>query len=57
MKDQYGNYVIQKALDIATPSQKRLLIYKISPHLNAAHKYMYAKHIISKVERYLTRQK
>lgn len=55
MKDQYGNYVIQKALDIATPNQKRLLIYKITPHLPAAHKYMYAKHIISKVERYMAR--
>ena len=57
MKDQYANYVVQTALDISTPRQKRLLIYKIVPHLTTAHKYMYAKHIISKVERYLTRSK
>jgi len=54
MKDQYANYVIQRALDVAQPSQKKLIIYKILPLLECARKYMYAKHIVSKVESHLT---
>lgn len=57
MKDQYGNYVVQKALDVAVPSQRKVLILKITPHLPSARKYMYAKHIIAKVERYILKQK
>ena len=54
MKDQYANYVIQRALDVAQPNQKKQIIYKIMPLLESARKYMYAKHIVSKVEGHLT---
>ena len=51
MKDQYANYVIQKAIDCAEPSQRKILIYMIHPHLSHIRKYMYAKHIVTKVEK------
>ena len=55
MKDQYANYVIQKAIDCAEPSQRKILIYMIRPHLSHIRKYMYAKHIVTKVEKLITR--
>ena len=55
MKDQYANYVIQKAIDCAEPSQQKILIYMIRPHLGHIRKYMYAKHIVTKVEKLITR--
>ena len=55
MKDQYANYVIQKAIDCAEPSQRKILIYMIRPHLDDIRKYMYAKHIVTKVEKLMTR--
>ena len=55
MKDQYANYVIQKAIDCAEPSQRKILIYMIRPHLGHIRKYMYAKHIVTKVEKLITR--
>ncbi len=50
-KDQFANYVIQKMLDIAEPSQRKILIYRIRPHLAMLKKFTYAKHIVNKIER------
>ena len=50
-KDQYANYVIQKMLDIAEPSQRKMLIYRLRPHLPTLRKFTYAKHIVNKIER------
>ena len=55
MKDQYANYVIQKAIDCAEPSQRKILVYMIRPHLHHIRKYMHAKHIATKVEKLITR--
>ena len=33
MKDQYANYVIQKMLDTAEPTQKKIMIHKMKPHI------------------------
>ena len=29
MKDQYANYVVQKMIDVAEPSQRKILMHKI----------------------------
>ena len=51
MKDQYGNYVVQKCFDCAEPSQQKQLIYKIRPQLSALRKFTYARHIATKIEK------
>lgn len=49
MKDQYANYVVQKMLDVAEPSQRKKLMQSIRPHVQQLRKYTYGKHIISKM--------
>ena len=51
MKDQYANYVVQKMLDVAETNQKKIMIQKMKPHINALKRYTYGKHIISKLEK------
>ena len=51
MKDQYANYVVQKMLDVAESNQKKIMIQKMKPHINALKRYTYGKHIISKLEK------
>ena len=37
MKDQYANYVVQKMIDMAEPSQRKILMHKIrSAHIVAS---------------------
>ncbi|CAG7835810.1 unnamed protein product [Allacma fusca] len=52
MKDQYANYVVQKMIDVAEPTQRQLLMTRIKPHLAILRKYTYGKHIIAKLEKY-----
>nr|CAG4646096.1 EOG090X02FO [Macrothrix elegans] len=52
MKDQYANYVVQKMIDVAEPSQRKLLMHKIRPHVSTLRKYTYGKHILAKLEKY-----
>lgn len=53
MKDQYANYVVQKMIDVSEPTQRKVLMHKIRPHLNSLRKYTYGKHIIAKLEKFL----
>uniref|UniRef100_A0A915KMX1 PUM-HD domain-containing protein n=1 Tax=Romanomermis culicivorax TaxID=13658 RepID=A0A915KMX1_ROMCU len=46
MKDQYANYVVQKMLDVAEPTQRKKLMQSIRPHVQALRKFTYGKHII-----------
>lgn len=55
MKDQYANYVVQKMIDVAEPSQRKILMQRIRPHLAQLRKYTYGKHIIAKLEKYVVR--
>jgi pumilio RNA-binding family len=55
LKDQYGNYVMQKALDCADTDQAKSMVYRIRPHLPILRKYTYAKHMVIKIEKILTR--
>lgn len=47
MKDQFANYVVQKLLDVASESQRILLVTKIKPQLPSLKKYTYGKHLIN----------
>ena len=55
MKDQYANYVVQKMIDMAEPSQRKVLMYKIRPYVATLRKYTYGKHILAKLEKYNTK--
>ena len=52
MKDQYANYVVQKMIDVAETSQRKILMHKIRPHISTLRKYTYGKHILAKMEKY-----
>jgi len=52
MKDQFANYVVQKMIDIAEPTQRKLLMHKIRPHVATLRKFTYGKHILAKLEKY-----
>jgi len=54
MKDQYGNYVLQRALGVAEGEQKEALINAIRPQLTSMRRYStaYSKHLTS-IEREL----
>ncbi|KAH8106974.1 armadillo-type protein [Cristinia sonorae] len=49
MKDQYGNYVLQRALSVAEGEQKDALVKRIRPHLLNARRQggTYGKHLIA----------
>lgn len=55
MKDKFANYVLQQAIETAEPIQKKMLVFKMQPFLHHVRKFMYAKHIVTKVERYVTK--
>ncbi|KRX19151.1 Pumilio -like protein 2 [Trichinella nelsoni] len=48
MKDQYANYVVQKLLDVADPSQRKRLMQNIRPHVPQLRRFTYGKHILCK---------
>ena len=52
MKDQYANYVVQKMIDVAETSQRKILMHKIRPHISTLRKYTYGKHILAKLDKY-----
>lgn len=52
MKDQYANYVVQKMIDVSEPTQRKVLLHKIRPHMNSLKKYTYGKHIIAKLDKF-----
>ncbi|XP_021374897.1 pumilio homolog 2-like isoform X2 [Mizuhopecten yessoensis] len=52
MKDQFANYVVQKMIDVAEPTQRKILMHKIRPHIATLRKYTYGKHILAKLEKY-----
>ena len=53
MKDKFANYVLQQAIETAEPCQKKILIHKMRSFLQHVRKYMYAKHIVAKVDRFV----
>lgn len=55
MKDQYANYVVQKMIDVAEPTQRKHLMMLIRPQINSLKKYTYGKHIIAKIEKFFSK--
>lgn len=51
MRDAYGNYVIQKALEVCQGADRERLIACIKEHLPALRKFTYGKHIIAHIEK------
>jgi len=51
MKDMYGNYVIQKALEVSKGAQLDSLVYQIKEQQALLKKVRYGRHIISCVEK------
>lgn len=51
MKDPYANYVLQQAIDIAEPSQRREIVCKMQPFLQQVRRFMHAKRVVTKVDR------
>ncbi|KAI4390140.1 hypothetical protein MLD38_002283 [Melastoma candidum] len=51
MKDQFGNYVVQKVLETCEDQHRELILSRVKVHLNALKKYTYGKHIVARVEK------
>ena len=49
MKDGFGNYVIQKLLDVTEGEQRAQLVAKVKPQLLALKRYTYGKHLASSI--------
>ena len=43
LKDQFGNYVIQKMIDVAEHAQRKALLGKLRPHLNNLKRYTFGE--------------
>ncbi|CAH8318318.1 unnamed protein product [Eruca vesicaria subsp. sativa] len=50
MKDQYGNYVVQKIFETCTVEQRVALSSRVRMHASALKKYTYGKHIVTRLE-------
>jgi len=51
VRDQYGNYVIQKMLETLNVPQRNKLIRKISEYVPNIRKIAFGKHIVAKIEK------
>jgi len=57
MKDRYGNYVIQKCIEVSKGKQKETLIKKITACANVLRKQAnYSRHVYNFIERMSTEQ-
>uniref|UniRef100_A0A7S0BSH7 PUM-HD domain-containing protein n=1 Tax=Rhodosorus marinus TaxID=101924 RepID=A0A7S0BSH7_9RHOD len=50
VRDQYGNYVVQRILDIAEPGQRMRVVDILRDQVSAIKKYSYGKHIVARLE-------
>eukprot|EP00488_Nonionellina_sp_1-RS-2012_P003916 TRINITY_DN85_c0_g1_i1.p1 TRINITY_DN85_c0_g1~~TRINITY_DN85_c0_g1_i1.p1 ORF type:complete len:242 (+),score=72.44 TRINITY_DN85_c0_g1_i1:391-1116(+) len=51
VRDQYGNYVIQKLLEVTNVAQRNRLIKNVMELVPNLRKLMFGKHIIAKIEK------
>lgn len=49
MRDQYGNYVLQRVLEVASPEQKAELVAVLQPHLNVVRQFTYGRHLAVRI--------
>lgn len=50
VRDQFGNYVVQRVLDVAMPPQRERVVSILRAQVPAIKKYSYGKHIIARLE-------
>eukprot|EP00690_Seculamonas_sp_ecuadoriensis_P001546 EC814941.1.p2 GENE.EC814941.1~~EC814941.1.p2 ORF type:complete len:100 (+),score=42.93 EC814941.1:15-314(+) len=53
VRDQFGNFVIQRLLENASSPQRDRLLAHLGPIIPVLKKYTYGKHIAAKVEKML----
>ncbi|XP_078442899.1 pumilio homolog 1-like [Wolffia australiana] len=51
MKDQFGNYVVQKVMETCDDRNRELILSRIKAHVTSLKKYTYGKHIAARVEK------
>eukprot|EP00803_Ostreobium_quekettii_P002535 evm.model.scf_736EXC.5 EVM.evm.TU.scf_736EXC.5 scf_736EXC:32512-37009(-) len=54
MRDQYGNYVVQRILEVCDKDRRELLLSCVRTNLETLKKYTYGKHIAARVEKLLS---
>ncbi|GFR45859.1 hypothetical protein Agub_g7310 [Astrephomene gubernaculifera] len=54
MKDQFGNYVVQKVLEVCSDDQREIMLARVRQQLHALKRYTYGKHIVARVEKLLS---
>ncbi|GLI71552.1 hypothetical protein VaNZ11_016789 [Volvox africanus] len=54
MKDQFGNYVVQKVLEVCTDDQREAMLARVRQQLHALKRFTYGKHIVARVEKLLS---
>ncbi|KAG8064056.1 hypothetical protein GUJ93_ZPchr0004g38725 [Zizania palustris] len=54
MKDQYGNYVVQRVLHTCDDEYLEVILSSIKMHLNELKNYTFGKHIVARVEKLIT---
>jgi pumilio RNA-binding family len=42
-------------IDVAEPAQRKILLQKVRPHMQLLRKFTYGKHIITKLEKHLSK--
>jgi pumilio RNA-binding family len=50
VQDQFGNYVVQRVLDVANEEQRNLATQLLRANMGIIKRYSYGKHIISRLE-------
>jgi len=54
MKDQFGNYVVQKVLEVCDDAQRDVLMARVRAQLHNLKRFTYGKHIVARVEKLLS---
>ena len=42
-------------IDVAEPAQRKVLLQKVRPHIQSLRKFTYGKHIITKLEKHISK--
>ncbi|KAK4534034.1 hypothetical protein CDCA_CDCA01G0059 [Cyanidium caldarium] len=50
VKDQFGNYVVQRILDIAGEAQRARAVHVLRAHIPLIKRYTYGKHILARID-------
>ena len=47
--------LFKQMIDVAETAQRKVLLQKVRPHMQALRKFTYGKHIITKLEKHLSK--